>query len=136
MRYEIILNGNVYLVEVEQNQARLEGTPQPVTHPVIAQSTPVFVQPTPVTTRAALAPGVAVVAAPQNTEPLIAPMPGLISDVKVQVGQHVSAGQVLVILEAMKMENDIVSPRDAIVAEVNTAKGQSVKSGDVLLRLT
>ena len=62
-------------------------------------------------------------------------MPGTILDVKVSNGQAVKKGDVLVILEAMKMENEIMAPRDGVVASVNTSKGSSVNSGDVLLSL-
>lgn len=60
-------------------------------------------------------------------------MPGSILSVSVSVGQTVKAGQVLLILEAMKMENEILSPRDGTVTAVNVAKGASVNSGDALV---
>ena len=62
-------------------------------------------------------------------------MPGVVLKVQVQQGQAVKAGQVLVILEAMKMENEIVAPQDGTVAAVNVKKGDSVNSGDVLASL-
>ena len=62
-------------------------------------------------------------------------MPGTILDVKVKAGEQVKTGQILVILEAMKMENEIVSPRDGTVAQVLTSKGASVATDDVLLVL-
>ena len=62
-------------------------------------------------------------------------MPGTILDVKVSNGQAVKKGDVLCILEAMKMENEIKAPRDGVVVSVNVSKGQSVASGDVLLSL-
>ena len=62
-------------------------------------------------------------------------MPGTILDVKVAPGAAVKAGDVLVILEAMKMENEIVAPQDGTVAAVNVKKGDSVNSGDVLASL-
>jgi len=64
-----------------------------------------------------------------------APMPGNILDVKVSVGAAVKAGQVLVILEAMKMENEIVAPQDGTVAGINCAKGETVNVDDVLVTL-
>ena len=64
-----------------------------------------------------------------------APMPGNILDVKVAAGASVKAGDVLVILEAMKMENEIVAPQDGTVASVNVHKGDTVNSGDVLVSM-
>ena len=64
-----------------------------------------------------------------------APMPGNILDVKVQAGASVKAGDVLVILEAMKMENEILAPQDGTVASVNVNKGDTVNSGDVLVSM-
>ena len=63
-------------------------------------------------------------------------MPGNIIDVKVSNGQSVKKGDVLVILEAMKMENEIMAPRDGAVASVNVTKGATVNTGDVLLSLS
>ena len=62
-------------------------------------------------------------------------MPGNILDVKVSAGQAVKKGDVLLILEAMKMENEILAARDGVVASVAVAKGATVNSGDVMLTL-
>ena len=62
-------------------------------------------------------------------------MPGNILDIKVNVGDKVSANQVVVILEAMKMENEIVTPVAGTVASINVTKGQTVASGDVLVTI-
>ncbi|WP_079700052.1 biotin/lipoyl-containing protein [Provencibacterium massiliense] len=64
-----------------------------------------------------------------------APMPGNILDVKVKAGESVSEGQPLVILEAMKMENDIVAPKAGVVAAVHVKKGDVVNSNDLLVSL-
>ena len=64
-----------------------------------------------------------------------APMPGVILDVKVAQGASVKKGDILLVLEAMKMENEIVSPADGTVAQVLATKGASVNSGDVLVVL-
>ena len=64
-----------------------------------------------------------------------APMPGNVLDIRVAVGETVKAGQVLVILEAMKMENEIVAPQDGTVATINCAKGDVVNVGDTFLTL-
>lgn len=68
-------------------------------------------------------------------EAVPAPMPGTISSIKVNEGQNVRKGDVLFILEAMKMENEIMAPRDAVVAKLLVAGGTAVKTGDRLLVL-
>ena len=74
-------------------------------------------------------------AAPAGGTPVTAPMPGNILDIKVTQGQLVAAGQTLVILEAMKMENEIQAPVDGSVASINVTKGSAVESGAVLVVL-
>ena len=91
----------------------------------------------------AAAPKAAPVAAPKAAAPapvaggtpVEAQLPGTILDIKVAVGQEVKAGDCLLVLEAMKMENDIVSPSAGKVASINVNKGDSVNSGDVLVTL-
>ena len=65
-------------------------------------------------------------------ESITSPMPGNILAVNVTAGQAVKKGDVLMVLEAMKMENEIMCPRDGVVASVNTSKGASVESGTLL----
>nr|WP_207711551.1 biotin/lipoyl-containing protein [Sulfobacillus harzensis] len=65
-----------------------------------------------------------------------APLPGMVLDVKVAAGQSVEEGQVLVILEAMKMENEIIAPRAGAVTQVAVEKGSSVAVGDLLVVLS
>jgi biotin carboxyl carrier protein len=62
-------------------------------------------------------------------------MPGTILEVKVQAGDRVAKGQILMILEAMKMENEILAPHDCTIAEVRAVKGASVNAGDPLVVL-
>lgn len=64
-----------------------------------------------------------------------APMPGTIFEVNVNVGQEVKKGDVLLILEAMKMENEIMAPHDGVVSHISVSKGSSVSSGDLLVKL-
>ena len=75
-------------------------------------------------------------AAPADAKPLPSPMPGTILAVNVTAGQAVKKGDVLVILEAMKMENEIKAPEDGTVATVNVNKGESVDSGQTLVTLS
>ena len=114
MKYTVTLNGNKYEVEVEGVQAAA---------PVAAPAAPAA--------EAAPAPA----AAPANVEgtTVEAPLPGKILKVNVAVGQAVKAGEDLVILEAMKMENEIKSPADGVVKAVNVAVGGNVATGDVLV---
>ena len=69
-------------------------------------------------------------------ETVASPMPGSIIDVRVAVGQAVKSGDVLIVLEAMKMENEIVAPRDGTVAQVLVTKGTSVDTGTALVVLS
>ena len=71
----------------------------------------------------------------QGAVKIEAPMPGTVVDVAVSSGQSVKKGDILVILEAMKMENEICAPQDGTVASVNCAKGEAVDSGKILLTL-
>ncbi len=74
-------------------------------------------------------------AAPAGGTTVSAPMPGTILSVNVKPGQAVKKGEILVMLEAMKMENEIMAPVDGTVGAVNVTKGQSVQSGDVLVTI-
>jgi len=106
-KYVVTLNGKNYEVEVEKNTAKITNT------------------------TAAAAPA----AAPAGGANVTAPMPGTVLNVVAPVGTAVKAGDVILILEAMKMENDIVAPCDGTVASV-AAKGTSVNTDDVLATLS
>lgn len=113
-KYVVTLNGKNYEVEVEKNTAKITNT------------------------TAAAAPAAApapVAAAPAGGANVTAPMPGTVLNVVAPVGTAVKAGDVILILEAMKMENDIVAPCDGTVASV-AAKGTSVNTDDVLATLS
>ena len=90
----------------------------------------------PVAAAPAAAPAAAAPAAPAVTgagEPINAPMPGTILKVNVKAGDAVKEGQVLVVLEAMKMENEILAPKNGTVTQVVVAKGASVDTGAPLV---
>lgn len=120
MRYLVTINGKQHEVQVDL----LDGTvPAAVSAPVsVPTPTPVTAVPQPAVSAAA-------------DEKVLSPMPGNIWEVQVTVGQQVAAGQSLVILEAMKMENEIVAPRAGMVKQILVSKGAAVNTNDVLVVL-
>ena len=129
-KFIVNVNGNSYEVEVEEVGAVASA---PVASaPVVAAPAPSpAAAPAPV---AAPAPAAAP-AAPANGIKVNAPMPGTVVDIRVSNGAQVKKGDVIVILEAMKMENEIVAPCDGVASVVAT-KGQTVNSGDLLVSLS
>ena len=117
-KYNITVNGTTYEVIVEE----ADTTSAPAT----------YVAPTTHTPAVPKAPTSSV-----NTDgvKVASPMPGTILAVKVAPGQSVKKGDVICVLEAMKMENDIPAPQDGVIASVNVQKGASVNAGDVLATL-
>jgi len=113
-KYRVNVNGNVYEVELEE----ITG----------AAAAPVAAAPA----APVAAPAAPVAAAPAGGEKVTAPMPGNILSVNVAAGDTVKRGQVLMILEAMKMENEIMAPCDGTIASVHTSKGSAVESGALL----
>ena len=128
MKYKVTLNGRTYEVEVEAGKAMLLDEYEAIAP--AAPATAPAAAPAPVA-----APSAAPAASLAAGEPVKAPMPGVVLKVQVQQGRAVKAGQVLVILEAMKMENEIVAPKDGTVAQIVAAKGASVESGAPLVIL-
>ena len=128
MKYKVTLNGKTYEIEVEAGKAMCLAE-----YEAIAPSAAPVAAPA----AAPVAAPAAAPAAPAMTvsggEAVNAPMPGTILKVNVSAGQTVKAGQVLVVLEAMKMENEIMAPKAGTVAQVVTSKGASVNTGDVLV---
>ena len=126
-KFNITVNGVSYEVEVEEVGA---GFAAPVAAPAPVAAAPVAAAPKAAAPAPAAAPKAAAPVA--NGLKVVSPMPGTILDVKVSQGAAVKKGDILMILEAMKMENEIVAPEDGTVAQVNVQKGASVNSGDVL----
>ena len=114
--YTITVNGNVYNVTVE------EGTTAGVVQ-------------APAAAAPKAAPKAAAPAGAQGSVVVTAPMPGKILAVKANAGQAVKKGDVIMVLEAMKMENDIVAPQDGTVASINAAAGDAVEAGATLATL-
>lgn len=116
--YTITVNGSVYEVTVE------EGTGSAAAKAPVSKTA---------------APAAAPKAAPKSSGAgavkVTAPMPGKILKVNVSNGQAVKKGDLLIVLEAMKMENEILAPQDGTVASVDTSAGSSVEAGDVLVSL-
>lgn len=113
-KYKVNVNGTVYEVAIE----------------VMDGAAPAAA---PAASAAPAAPAAPVAAAPAGGEKVASPMPGTILSVNVSNGQAVKRGDILFILEAMKMENEIMAPCDGTIKQVVAAKGASVNSGDPLI---
>lgn len=120
--YTITVNGNVYEVTVEEGFTGAAPAAAPKAAPAAAPK------------KAPAAPKAAPAGAAGSVT-VAAPMPGKILAVKATAGQAVKKGDVIMVLEAMKMENDIVAPQDGTIASINAAAGDSVESGATLATL-
>lgn len=120
MKYVVTLNNKKYEVEVNESDAILTSVYDAA--PVSAPIAPVAAAPAVADAPVAAASG----------EKVVSPMPGTILNVKVNEGQTVKSGEVLMILEAMKMENDIVAPCDGVVKQLLVSKGSTVDTDQVL----
>ncbi|TCT15008.1 biotin-dependent enzyme [Natranaerovirga pectinivora] len=120
-KFRVTVNGNTYEVDVEEIGTGASSVVSAPSAPVqqIAQAAP----------KAPSAPASA------GGVKVIAPMPGKIIDVKVSQGQQVNKGDVVAILEAMKMENEVVASESGTVASINVNKGQAIESGDIIVTL-
>ena len=143
MKYVATLNGKKYEVEIErvdEYRPLDRGAQASAPAPILAAAPAPKAAPAPAAApapKAAPAPAAAP-AAPAGAAGAVAvtaPMPGKILGVKASAGQAVKRGQVLLILEAMKMENEIVAPQDGTVATINVAVGDSVEPGATLATL-
>lgn len=124
-KFIINVNGKSYEVEVEEVGGAVSA---PVAAPIAAPAAaPVAAAP-----KAAPAPAATGSAGSVSVD---APMPGTVLKVNVKVGDTVTEGQAVVVLEAMKMENEIAAPASGVVASVNVSQGATVNTGDVLITL-
>lgn len=111
-KYKIKLNGKLYEVEVEEIFDSNDSKDAPVETQKQREIS---------------------VAADAKCEDILAPLSGNILDIKVNIGQHVKEGEILLILEAMKLENEVVATKDGIIENIITQKGVSVNVGDRLI---
>lgn len=127
MKYKVNLNGKIYEVEVEEGKAMLLDEYEAKAPAQPAAAAPAA--PAPVA-----APAPAASAAPTAAGfNVTSPLPGNILSINVQNGQSVKAGDVLIIIEAMKMENEVLAPQDGTVKQILVSKGAVVATGDTLL---
>lgn len=163
-KYNITVNGTTYEVEVEEVKNTSAASPAPAVQPAAvqtaapAQETKAAVAPAAEQKAAASGTGAqtapagssaaptaasapagstasAGAAVPEGGTGVKAPVPGTVLDIRVEPGQQVAQGDILVILEAMKMENEIAAPAAGKVASVQAVKGTSVNAGDILVTL-
>ena len=135
MKYKVTLNGRTYEVEVDAGKAMLVDeyeayAPAPAAPAAPAAAAPAASAASPAPAAAPAAPAVTAAGEPVNS-----PMPGTILRVEVAQGAAVKEGQLLVVLEAMKMENEILAPKDGTVAQVVVQKGSHVETGSPLIIL-
>ncbi len=130
MKYKVTLNGRTYEVEVEAGKAMLTDE-----YEAFAPAPAAPAAPAPAASAAAPAAAPAAPAVTASGEPVNSPMPGTILRVEVAQGAAVKEGQLLVVLEAMKMENEILAPKDGTVAQVVVQKGSHVETGSPLIVL-
>ena len=126
MKYKVKLNGKIYEVEVEKGNAELLSEYDAISAPVAAPAASAPAAAAPVT--AAAAP-----AASGNATP--SPLPGVVVAVKKNVGDKVKAGEVVMLIEAMKMENEITATKDGTVAAILAPKGTQVQVGTALFEI-
>ena len=130
MKYKVTLNGRTYEVEVEAAEAMLLSEYDAIA-PAPVAAAPVAAAPAAAPEAAPAAPAAPVVTGAGDA--VNAPMPGTILKVNVSQGQAVKEGDVLCVLEAMKMENEIMAPKAGTITQVVVAKGSSVNTGDALV---
>lgn len=147
-KFIVQVNGVQYDVEIEEiggaqaapaapipaaAPAAMAPAPAPAAAPAPAQAAAAPAAPAaPAQSAPAAAPAQSAAGGVMGGETINAPLPGTVLDIKVSAGQNVKKGDILFVLEAMKMENEILAAHDGVIASVNVEKGAAVNSGDVL----
>lgn len=145
-KFIVQVNGVQYDVEIEEiggaqaapavpipAAAPAAMAPAPAAAPAPAPAAPATAAPAaPAQSAPAAAPAQSAAGGVMGGETINAPLPGTVLDIKVSAGQNVKKGDILFVLEAMKMENEILAAHDGVIASVNVEKGAAVNSGDVL----
>ncbi len=124
MIFEVTINNNIYEVDVDETEARVRKTGETAQ---VKQAAPAVTAPAAVQPKQETAP-----VSSAGGDKVTAPIAGVILDVKKNRGEAIKKGEILFIIEAMKMENEIFSPKDAVVADITVAKGASVNTGDLI----
>lgn len=126
--FKVTVNGNTYNVLVEEiNNNNVSEINNNITSQVKTAPAPTQSKPTPSEVKSNLT--------NSNESSITAPMPGTIINIGCKVGDKVNKGDVLIILEAMKMENEIVAPNDGIISKIEFSQGASVNAGDILITM-
>lgn len=125
MKYIVTINNHNYEVEVEKGEAKVVKSNETAAVPVTART---------LTTAAADPAPLAASAVVQSADgdKITAPMPGVILQIKKGDGEQVKKGEAILILEAMKMENEVIAPKDGVIVQIIAAKGATVNTGDIL----
>ncbi len=129
MKYKVTLNGKVYEVEVEKGEAILVDEYEAMAPAPAPAAAPVATPTAPAPAAAPAAPAAA------GANAVTSPLPGTVLEVKVSAGQAVKSGDLMFIIEAMKMENEVLAPRDGTVTKIIASKGSSVETGAALAEL-
>lgn len=124
MKYQIKLNGTVYEVEVVEGNAQILAEYDAINAPAPKAEK-----------KEAVAEAATATPVQAGAKTVNSPLPGLLVDVKVKVGQNVKKGEVVAVVEAMKMENDIVATDSGVVCAINATKGAQIASGAAIITL-
>ena len=127
MKYKVTLKGKTYEVEVEKGEAMVVAE-----YEALAPAVPAAAAPAPAAAAPAAVSAAPAAASAQGTN-VVSPLPGNVLNINVKVGDTVKAGDLLVMIEAMKMENEVLAASDGVVKQILTSKGAVVATGDVLM---